>query len=345
MKIGEILTKITPDGEPPLISQLSRVIWAPAVAQAAIRLELFNKLHGQKLNSAAVSNLLGSHHRFTELLLNACVALGLLEIIGDEYQNTKESDTYLVKGQPRYYGDLFTYWVDQWPLLNRLDSGVLTGTPIAHEIPAKSKVEEAKYWRHYMMAMHQWGASHQQDFLLQNTNLKGKKKLLDVGGGSGVYSIAFVKKYVDLTVVLFDQEKALPFTKSFIEAEGLSQRISTVAGDFHTDPFGTGYDAVLISGVLMLESLDVCRHLFRKSYESLESGGLIIVQDSMRMGPYTKTTPFPALNSLTVAVLYGGEGEAHSGDEMEDGLTSVGFISPKQILLPGKSSLVTAQKP
>jgi len=102
---------------------------------------------------------------------------------------------------------------------------------------------------------------------------------------------------------------------------------------------------VLISGVLLLESLEVCRRLFRKSYESMVSGGLIIVQDSMIMGPYTKTTAFPALNSFMVAVMYGGEGEAHSGDEMVEGLTSVGFTSAKQIPLPGIYSLVTALKP
>ena len=278
MNIGEIFSKIANEGEPPLISQLSRALWAVGAAQAAIRLELFTKLHGEKLTSTGVANQLGSNHRYTELLLNACVSIGLLEKVGDEYRNSKESDTYLAKGEPRYYGDLFTYWTEQWPLWDKLDSGVRTGTPIAHEPEFDSEEEETAYWRHYMMAMHQWGTSGQQDLLLQSTDLTGKKKLLDVAGGSGVYTIALCQEYPELEAVIFDQEKALPIAESLIETQGLSQRISIVAGDFHTDPFGTEYDVVLISGVLLLESLKVCRSLCRKSYESMVSGGLIIIQ-------------------------------------------------------------------
>ena len=345
MNIGEIFSKIANEGEPPLISQLSRVLWAVGVAQASIRLELFTKLHGSRLTSARVSNLLGSNHRYMELLLNACVSIGLLEKVGDDYRNSKESDIYLVKGEPRYYGDLFTYWTEQWPLWDKLDSGVRTGTPIAYEPEFKSIGDEAAYWRHYMLAMHQWGTSGQQDQLLQSTDLTGKKKLLDVAGGSGVYTMALCRKYPELEAVLFDQEKALPFARSLIETQGLSQRISIVAGNFHTDSFGTEYDVVLISGVLLLESPKVCRRLCKKSYESIVSGGLIIIQDDMIMGPYTETTACPALSSLMGAVMYGGEGDAQSGDEMAENLTEVGFTSPKQIPLPGIFSLVTALKP
>ncbi len=102
---------------------------------------------------------------------------------------------------------------------------------------------------------------------------------------------------------------------------------------------------MLISGVLQLESLEVCRNLFRKSYESMVSGGLIILQETMIIGPYTETTPHLALSRLAVAIMYGGEGGGHSGDEMAEGLTSVGFTSPKQIPLPGIFSLVIALKP
>ena len=345
MNIGETFAKIANEGEPPLISQLSRAIWAVGAAQAAIRLELFTELHGRKLTSAAVANLLGSNHHYTKLLLNACVSISLVEKVGDEYRNNKESDTYLVKGKPRYYGDLFTYWTGQWPLWDKLDSGVRTGTPIAYEPEFGSIEEEAAYWRHYMLAMHQWGASGQADLLLQSTDLTGKKKLLDVAGGSGVYTMALCRKYPELEAVLFDQEKAVPIARSLIEAQGLSQRISIVAGDFHTDSFGTEYDVVLISGVLNLESHELCRLVCRKSYESMVSGGLIVIQDDMIMGPYTETTACPALSSLMGAVMYGGEGEAQSGDEMAEHLTEVGFTSPKQIPLTGIFSLVTALKP
>lgn len=344
MNIGETFAKIANEGEPPLISQLSRAIWAVGVAQAAIRLELFTELHGKKLTSKSVANLLGSNYHYTKLLLNACVSIALLEKVGDEYRNSEESDIYLVKGEPRYYGDLFTYWTEQWPLWDQLDSGVRTGTPLAYEPEFESIEEEAAYWRHYMMAMHQWGTSGQQDLLLQSTDLTGKKKLLDVAGGSGVYTMALCRKYPELEAVIFDQEKALPVARSLIETQGLSQRISLVAGDFLTDSFGTEYDVVLVSGVLNLESREVCRLVCRKCHESMVSGGLVIIQDDMILGPYTETTACPALSSLMGAVMYGGEGEAQSGDAMAEHLTEAGFTSPTQIPLAGIFSLVTALK-
>ena len=345
MNVGEIFTRIANEGEPPLISQLSRALWAVGAAQAAIRLELFTELHGKKLTSAKVANLLGSNHQYTKLLLNACVSIGLSEKVGDKYRNSNESDTYLVQGEPRYYGDLFTYWTEQWPLWDKLDSGVRTGTPLAYEPEFESEGEEAAYWRHYMMAMHQWGASGQQDLLIQNTDLTDKKKLLDVAGGSGVYTLALCREYPELEAVLFDQEKALPVAATLIETQGLSRRISLVAGNFLTDAFGTEYDVVLISGVLNLESREVCRLVCRKSYQSMVPGGLIIIQDDMIIGPYTETTACPALSSLMGAVMYGGEGEAQSGDEMAEHLTEAGFTSPNQMPLPGIFSMVTALKP
>ena len=159
MDIGKTFARIANEGEPPLIAQLSRAMWAVGVAQAAIRLELFTELRGKKLTAKDVANLLGSNHHYTKLLLNACVSIALLEKVDDAYRNSEESDTYLVKGEPRYYGDLFTYWTAQWPLWDQLDSGVRTGTPLAYEPAFESEEDEAAYWRHYMMAMHQWGAS------------------------------------------------------------------------------------------------------------------------------------------------------------------------------------------
>ena len=345
MNIGEVFVNLADVGEPPLIAQLARASWLAGVAQAAVRLELFTKLRGEKLNSAEVASLLGANPQYTREMLNAGVAVGLLEKIGDEYQNTKESATYLVKGEPKYYGEAFTYLASLGPLFDQLDAAMLKGETTSHEQEFQSEDEEAAYWRHYMLAMYQWGTTGQQDLLLQNTDLTGKRKFLDVGGGSGVYTIAFCQKYPELNAVLFDQEKALPLARSLIETQGLSQRISTVAGDYYTDPFGTDYDAVLFSGVLVQESAEGQRRLMRKAYESMVSGGLIIVQDILKIGPYTETSPKIALESLIASVFYGGQGGVYAAHEISEFLTSVGFTSPKQIPLPGVYSLVTALKP
>jgi predicted O-methyltransferase YrrM len=343
--IGKVFANLADSGEPPLVAQLARASWLAGVANSAVRLDICSKLHGGKRTSDWVANELGANPLHTREMLNSCVSAGLLEKIGDAYQNTKESDTYLVKGKPHYYGDAFTYLASLGALFDKVDTAMLSGEEMSHEEEFKTPDEEAAYWNHYMLAMDQWGGGMQQDMLLANTDLTGKKKMLDVGCGSGVYTMAFCQKYAGLNGVLFDQEKALPLAKSRIEARGLSQQISTLAGDYYTDPFGTGYDAVLFSGVLIQEPPEGQVRLLKKAYESMNSGGLVIVQDILRIGPYTETSPKIALESLVAAVFYGGSGGVVSGDETVEFLASAGFTSPTQIPLPGVYSLVTAVKP
>ena len=79
--------------------------------------------------------------------------------------------------------------------------------------------------------------------------------------------------------------------------------------------------------------------------KSLNSGGIVIIQDIMRMGPYTETSPKIALESLLAAVFFGGSGGVVSGDETVEFLTEAGFTAPTQMPLPGVYFLVTAVKP
>jgi predicted O-methyltransferase YrrM len=344
-KIGDVFANLADTGEPPLISQLARASWLAGVAKSAVKLDICTKLRDGKQDANWMANELGANPLHTRELLNSCVAAGLLEKIGDAYQNTKESAEYLVKGEPNYYGDAFTYLSSLGDLFHQVDTAMLSGEEMSHEEDFKSEEDEAAYWTHYMLAMDQWGGGMQEEMLLENTDLTGKKTLLDVGCGSGVYTMAFCEKYPALNGVLFDQEKALPLAISLVEAKGLSDRISSLAGDYYTDPFGTGYDAVLFSGALIQEPPEGQVKLLKKAFDSMNSGGLIIIQDVLRIGPYTETSPKIALESLVAAVFYGGSGGVVSGDETAGFLREAGFVASTQIPLPGVYSLVTAVKP
>lgn len=342
--IGDVFANLADSGEPPLISQLARASWLAGVAKSAVRLDICTKLSGGKQTADWMANELGANPLHTREMMNSCVSAGLLEKIGDEYQNSKESAKYLVKGEPNYYGEAFTYLSDLGSLFHKVDTAMLSGEEMSHEEEFKSEEEEAAYWNHYMLAMEQWGGGMQQGMLLDNTDLSGKRKLLDVGCGSGVYTIALCAKYPDLKGVLFDQVKALPLAQSQIESRGLSQQISTLSGDYYTDPLGSGYDVVMFSGVLIQESPEGQVRLLKRAYEAMVSGGIVIIQDILRIGSYTETTPKIALESLVAAVFYGGSGGVVSGDETVEFLSEAGFTSPKQIPLTGVYSLVTAVK-
>jgi predicted O-methyltransferase YrrM len=343
--IGAVFANLADFGEPPLIAQLARASWLAGVAKSAVNLGICDKLSGGKQTSDWMANELGANPRHMEEMMNSCVSAGLLEKIRDEFQNTKESAKYLVRGKPTYYGDAFTYLSSLGALFDQLDTAMLSGEQVSHENKFETEEEEAAYWTHYMLAMDQWGGRVQEDMLLENIDLSGKRKLLDVGCGSGVYTMALCQKYPDLKGVLFDQEKALTLALSRVEERGLSQQISSLSGDYYTDPLGSGYDAVLFSGVLIQEPPEGQVKLLRRAHEVMNSGGIAIIQDVLRIGHYTETTAKIALESLVAAVFYGGAGGVVSGDETVDFLTEAGFTSAKQIPLTSVYSIVTGVKP
>lgn len=343
--IGAVFANLADTGEPPLISQLARASWLAGTAKSAVSLGICDKLSGGKQTAAWMAKELGANALHTEEMMNSCVAAGLLEKIGEEFQNTEESAKYLVKSSPAYYGEAFTYLSSLGDLFHQIDTAMLSGEEMSHEDEFATEEDEAAYWKHYMLAMDQWGGRMQEDILLDNTDLTGRKKLIDIGCGSGVYTRALCGRYPDLKGVLFDQEKALPLALSMVKEAGMSDQISSVAGNYYEDPFGSGYDVALYSGVLIQEPSEGQIKLLKKTFDALESGGMVIIQDILRIGPYTETTPKIALESLVAAVFYGGSGGVVSGDDTVDFLTEAGFVDTKQIPTTGVYSLVTGLKP
>jgi hypothetical protein len=343
--IGAVFANLADSGEPPLISQLARASWLAGTAKSAVSLGICDKLSGGKQTAEWMANELGANPLHTEEMMNSCVAAGLLEKIGDEFQNTKESAKYLVKSSPAYYGEAFTYLSSLGSLFHQVDTAMLSGEEMSHEDEFETEEDEAAYWKHYMLAMDQWGGRMQEDMLLDNTDLSGKKSLIDIGCGSGVYTRALCKRYPELKGTLFDQEKALPLAVSMVEAEGMSGQITSKSGNYYEDDFGSGYDVALYSGALIQEPPEGQIKLLKKTFDAMESGGMVIIQDILRIGPYTETTPKIALESLVAAVFYGGSGGVVSGDETVDFLTEAGFVDAKQIPTTGVYSLVTGVKP
>jgi len=343
--IGAVFANLADTGEPPLISQLARASWLAGTAKSAVSLGICDKLSGGKQTAAWMAKELGANPLHTEEMMNSCVAAGLLEKIGNEFQNTEESATYLVKDSPAYYGEAFTYLSSLGDLFHKVDEAMLSGEEMSHEDEFATEEDEAAYWTHYMLAMDQWGGRMQEGMLLDSVDLTGKKKLIDIGCGSGVYTMALCQEYPDLKGILFDQEKALPLALSRVEARGMSDQIPSLSGNYYEDPFGSGYDVALYSGALIQEPPEGQVRLLKKTFDAMESDGIVIIQDILRIGPYTETTPKIALESLVAAVFYGGSGGVVSGDETEDFLKEAGFTNTKQVPTTGVYSIVTGVKP
>jgi len=305
------------------------------VILTALELDVFSHL-GKGATAAEVAAGIEARPRSTEMLLNALTAIGLLEKREDRFRNTPLASRYLTAGAPDDSRLGLMHTVHLWDRWSTLTECVRAGTRVA---PPRAAPDEE--WRHaFIGAMHK-NASGRAGPVVRAVGTTGVRRLLDVGGGSGAYSIAFAKADPQLEATIFDLPPVLELARDYVAAAGLSGRVTFQAGDMHRDDFGSGYDLVLLFAICHMNSPEKNRALFAKCRRALVPGGRLVVQDFIL--ETDKTAPRTgALFSLNMLV--GTEsGASYSRDEYFEALTDVGFDSPQHIRLPGPTGLIVAE--
>jgi len=153
--------------------------------------------------------------------------------------------------------------------------------------------------------------------------------LLDVGGASGTWTIAFLNRYPDARATLFDLPKVLPQSTQRLAAAGMTARVRLVGGDFMQDPLPAGADLAWVSAIIHQMSREECRKLYASVFAALVPGGQILIRDHVMSEDRTQPASgaFFAINML-VNTETGGTFTLH---EISDDLRSVGFVSPELI--------------
>jgi cyclopropane fatty-acyl-phospholipid synthase-like methyltransferase len=154
-------------------------------------------------------------------------------------------------------------------------------------------------------------------------DLTGRRRLLDVGGGPGTYSILLAAANPDLTCTVFDLPSVVPIAEEVIERHDLTARVSTVGGDYHSDAFPRSFDVVLVSNTLHQEDEATCKRILSQAYESLEDGGICVVH-AMPMNERQDGPVWPALHNLLMLLIYRG-GRAYTQGQYCELMTGAGF--------------------
>jgi 16S rRNA G1207 methylase RsmC len=100
-----------------------------------------------------------------------------------------------------------------------------------------------------------------------------RQRLLDIGGGSGAYSIVAVQKNPQLSAVVFDLPPVVVVTNEFIKQHKVEDRVSTIGGDFTLDAFPDDIDVAIMASNLPQYSRDIIKGVIAKCYDSLLPGG------------------------------------------------------------------------
>jgi cyclopropane fatty-acyl-phospholipid synthase-like methyltransferase len=158
--------------------------------------------------------------------------------------------------------------------------------------------------------------------VLSAVDLEGVKRVLDLGGGPGTYSMAFARKGRDVT--LMDFPETLAIAKRLITKAGLGRKITLLPGDFTSDDMGCGYDLIIISQIFHAYDEASCISMLRKCHRALNPGGRVVVQEFTL--DESRTSPSQgALFAINMLVNTPG-GRTYTPKEMSGWMKKAGFM-------------------
>ena len=319
------------------ILQLAVGFQKSRVMLSAFELGLFTALGRNSLTSGDVAALLRTDTRATERLLNALCALGLVHKLNDFFSNTPAGLRFLVKGEKDYLAGL-EHISGLWNNWNNLTEAVKNSGKLSSE-PLQRK--SAEPLASFIAAMHHWGAKRAPE-VVSRLDLEDVSQVLDLGGGSGVYAMAFVRGGRGITATVFDLPDVIPLTQQYINQTDLSGRIDTVGGDYNIDELGNGYDLVFLSSVICVNSSKQNLALMGRVAKALKTGGRVVIHDFVmdedRSGP-----AFTALFALSM-LLGTQSGDAYTESEIENWLKSAAFKNIHRVDSVGDLAMLIGRK-
>lgn len=313
------------------IVDLASAYYGSAVLFAAVDCDIFSKVEDGTVNVSS---------RPMRLLLDACVAEGLLVKNGSSYSNTAAGKLALLPGGAADLTKAIRYNRDVYPAWGRLRRFVETGDPV--ERPEMHLGQDASRTKAFAAAMFGRAMGIGRG-VVPMLSLHGR--VLDLAGGPGAYAILMCRGNPGISCVSVDLPAISSEARKYVEEAGMSDRVECRAGDYHTDEYeAESYDAVTIFGALHQESAEDIVDILSRAYRALKKGGRLFVLDMMT--DQTHTAPkFSALFALNMA-LTTKNGWVFSDVELKQWMLQAGFVPGETRCAPPPMPhwLVTAVK-
>jgi hypothetical protein len=269
-----------------------------------------------------VAENIKSHPRNTELFLNALAGMGIINKKKSLFSNTEKGNEFLVSFSPTYLGAFFLH-VTEWSrnLSKHIDSLVKNGPPEQDVVDMSDGDMWAESAR--LSAAYQYcgDAQHIARIVAALPEFPNMKKMLDLGGGAGFFTMAVVDTHPDMQGVVFEQPPVAEVTREFIKEYGFENRVSAIDGNYITDDLDGPYDFIFASATLNFckKNMD---EIFAKVYKSLTPDGIFMThQDGLtdeRTKPVYHVTEF--LSAELMGMDFGIE-----QDEIANAMLRTGF--------------------
>jgi len=321
------------------VLNMVRAFQPACVLVAAAELDVFTALSERPLTAKSLASKLDCDPRATTILLDALTALGFLTKKRSTYSVPRNLSDILAESGPnnvlpgiRHVGNYLRRWT-------QLAQVTKTGKP-AERIPSIRGA--AGDLASFIGAMDNFSAPVANQIIDKLKPLRFKH-LLDIGGGPGTWTIAFLKVVAQSKATIFDLPDVIPIASKNISKAGLSKHVTFVAGDFENNDLPTGADFAWLSAIAHQNSRKQNRVLFAKIHSALQKPGVLVIRDVVM----NKARTNPVIGALfAINMLVGTKGGGtYTFEEFREDLRQAGF---KNVILIHKNdamnSLICAEK-
>lgn len=343
MTIPETASKAhSPSHSDPTPDKIMRFItggWAAAIVGSGARHGLFDALEAGATDAKSAAAKTGISQRGAQALLDGLTGLGLLTLSGGRYANTPEAQAFLLKGKPAYLGNMAEVMFQNLADWTTLPEAAKTGKPTASHTALEPDNE---FWHVLVPAIAPMSFPVAQA-AAEKLGLakKGAVRWLDVGGGSGVWSAAWLSANKQARGVQLDWPQVNKIAQGFVGQFGVGERFETKDGDFHTTDFGQGeYDYAVYSHIAHQETPQDNVAVFTKLKKALKPGGTLLVNDFV-LGDDRTGHPFAMMFSAQMLLVSKG-GAAWRRADYEAWLKEAGFGKVEFMPTPGPATVVFA---
>jgi hypothetical protein len=333
----------TPDN---LMWNIWTSIYHLAALTAADELDLFSYLNDHEHTIEQIAYELKADVRPTSVLVNLLINLGFLNINANKISLTLTAKNYLIPESLFYWGSVlypFRERIEHKKVINAIKqkSNQLTfdNKSFTDMWQEGSLTPDAA--RSFTEKMHATIFAPALEAIKLNL-FASTKNLLDVGGGSGCFSIAFSQAYPERTAVVFELPTVCEITKKYISEFNADKNVSVHSGNFFTNEhWPRNCDGILFSQILHDWPIEKCTEILKHAHSAMPSGGVIYVHEMMLDD--SKASPLATV-CFDLLMLINHRSQQFSKHELHSLLKECGFSDPLTTYTFGYFSITTATK-
>ncbi|MET9730842.1 class I SAM-dependent methyltransferase [Streptomyces sp. NPDC006458] len=322
------------------IMQLINGYWATGILGTAAEYSVFTHLADGAGTAGELAVRAGISPRGAQAMLDGLVSIGLVEPHEGRYRNTAEAAAYLVEGPPSSLTGFAKLKMGHMAVLAGLPEAVRVGGPVTE--PAV-EVADNPHWAGLVQALAAQSAPVAE---IAADTLKlaeaGGISILDIGGGSGVYSAIWLDRNPDARSTQLDWAPINAIAGRLLTERGVADRVTFAEGDLHSADFGeSAHDIVTLANIAHQEGPDDNVAIFARIRNALKPGGTLVISeyvvDDDRGGP-----PFP-LTFAAEMLLKSRHGNSWSRADYHEWLVKAGFEEVMFQRIPSPSTLIFAR--